>query len=237
VHVCRRCRQPTSHAPDCEIGMLETLCAALTAAQAERALAQDTAFWLNCRRKEPSDEPRGADVCGLEGTHVCALCQLADAQAAQREAEQRTLGWEDTARQYALNVDYYRDIVTEIGELFGDEAKTAADGVGHDDVLRAKVPDLVRSLRQRADAAEALARRLRGALECVELVEFGGRRWACLGCGAAWVETGPLTASEKEGGKVRIGKWHREPDCWAAKVETALGPLPQSARASEESAE
>ena len=49
--------------------------------KAENALARDTAFWLDCRWEKPSDEPRGASTCGLEGTHVCALCLLADARA------------------------------------------------------------------------------------------------------------------------------------------------------------
>ena len=56
--------------------------------------------------------------------------------------------WEETARQYAINEEFYRNLVIEIGEPFGIEAKTSDDGSIQEDVLAIKVPELVDSLRQ-----------------------------------------------------------------------------------------
>lgn len=57
-----------------------------------------------------------------------------------------TVAWYDTSLQYARDMEFYRGLVTEIGEMFGDEAKTADDGSLQDSVLALKVPRLVRAL-------------------------------------------------------------------------------------------
>lgn len=69
--------------------------------------------------------------------------ELADAVA-------RTKAWEETARQYAQNQAFYQGIVTQIGELFGDAAKTDDLGQIHDPVLALRVPELVRELLTRS---------------------------------------------------------------------------------------
>ena len=51
--------------------------------------------------------------------------------------------WEEAARRYARNSDYYRSLVVRIGEFIGQEAYTADDGGVHDSVLCDKVPELV----------------------------------------------------------------------------------------------
>lgn len=51
--------------------------------------------------------------------------------------------WEETAKQYAGNADFYRSIVTRIGELYGDAAKRCDDGTMSQDVLALVVPELV----------------------------------------------------------------------------------------------
>jgi|GEM_PF-6964689 len=53
--------------------------------------------------------------------------------------------WMQTAAQNQRNTEYYRNIVYNIGELFGDEAKTADDGTVMEDVLAARVYDLVKN--------------------------------------------------------------------------------------------
>lgn len=55
-----------------------------------------------------------------------------------------TAAWMEDAARYARNADFYRSIVVEIGEMFGDAAKTSDDGSLQDDVLALKVPGLVR---------------------------------------------------------------------------------------------
>lgn len=58
-----------------------------------------------------------------------------------------TVGWIDSAAMFQRNSDYYRGLVVEIGELFGEEAKTSDDGSVQDGVLCAKVPELVKKYR------------------------------------------------------------------------------------------
>ena len=55
-----------------------------------------------------------------------------------------TQNWMDTAAQNQRNADYYRGLVIEIGELLGPEAYISDDGSAQQDVLCAKVPELVR---------------------------------------------------------------------------------------------
>ena len=51
--------------------------------------------------------------------------------------------WYDTAAQMSRNADYYRGLVVQIGKMFGAEAYISDDGSVQDDVLCAKVPELV----------------------------------------------------------------------------------------------
>lgn len=52
-------------------------------------------------------------------------------------------GWMETAKFHAINEEFYRGIVRQIGEMFGDAAKTSDDGTIQDSVLALKVPELV----------------------------------------------------------------------------------------------
>ena len=52
--------------------------------------------------------------------------------------------WKETAAQMSRNADYYRNIVVEVGKLLGKEAYTADDGNVYDEVLCAKVVELVK---------------------------------------------------------------------------------------------
>lgn len=51
--------------------------------------------------------------------------------------------WEESAKQFSRDVDFYRSIVTRIGELYGDAAKRRDDGTMSQDVLALAVPELV----------------------------------------------------------------------------------------------
>lgn len=66
----------------------------------------------------------------------------------------RAGNWVESARQFARNADYYRSLVVQIGELFGEEAKTSDDGSVQHDVLCAKVPELVRTLKKQFEFQE-----------------------------------------------------------------------------------
>lgn len=82
----------------------------------------------------PKDRPRYP-------IHPKTLTELKDAvDIAKREAE----AWEQSAAQYARNVDYYRGLLDTIALMLGDDAFTADDGGRSAAPLRAKVPEVVR---------------------------------------------------------------------------------------------
>ena len=54
--------------------------------------------------------------------------------------------WEESASQQARNTEFYRSIIVQIGNMFGDAAKIADDGSVMGDVLALKVPELVAKL-------------------------------------------------------------------------------------------
>jgi len=57
---------------------------------------------------------------------------------------QKIAMWMDTAAQNQRNADYYRGLVVKCGEAIGESAYIADDGVRHEDILCAKVPELVK---------------------------------------------------------------------------------------------
>jgi hypothetical protein len=63
--------------------------------------------------------------------------------------------WEETAAQFSRNADYYRGLVVEIGENFGEEAYTSDDGSLQQDVLCAKVPELVKELHENYETSKS----------------------------------------------------------------------------------
>ena len=54
--------------------------------------------------------------------------------------------WCDTAAQHCRNEQYYRGLVIKIGEMLGRDAYVSDDGSVQEDVLCAKVPELVARL-------------------------------------------------------------------------------------------
>src|SRR5579872_1860059 len=66
-------------------------------------------------------------------------------------AAEENAAWQETARQYCRNTEFYRGLVEMIGEQFGDAAKTSDDGSLQQSVLALKVPELVASLRDELD--------------------------------------------------------------------------------------
>ena len=59
--------------------------------------------------------------------------------------------WMHTAAQHHRNEQYYKHLVEQCGEIIGEESYIADDGGKHQDVLCAKVPELVRNLKDRLD--------------------------------------------------------------------------------------
>lgn len=64
--------------------------------------------------------------------------------------------WIEDSRQYCKNLNFYRDIVCHIGQLFGDEARTADDGLISDSVLVMKVFPLVQRVVKIANEVDGL---------------------------------------------------------------------------------
>lgn len=65
-------------------------------------------------------------------------------------------GWLEFGAQMQDNMSFYRDIVHQIGELFGNDAKTSDDGSLQDSVLALKVPELVRGVVAECARLDAL---------------------------------------------------------------------------------
>ena len=61
--------------------------------------------------------------------------------------------WQDFAAQSEKNTDYYRGLLVQIGEMFGEDAHIADDGSRMEDVLCAKVPQLVEQALVHRDLA------------------------------------------------------------------------------------
>jgi len=57
--------------------------------------------------------------------------------------------WLEAARQHCKNEEYYRNLVQQIGSLFGDVAYISDDGSKQDGILCAKVPELVKEALER----------------------------------------------------------------------------------------
>jgi len=71
------------------------------------------------------------------------------------ENEQRlTSNWTDTAKYHCKNEVYYRDLIQNIGKMFGDEAYVSDDGSKQQDVLCAKVPELVLNLLNKSERSK-----------------------------------------------------------------------------------
>ena len=77
------------------------------------------------------------------------------ARAAAAAAKQERDNWQRTAEQEFRNMQYYRGLIVQIGEHFGIAAKTQDDGGIVEDVLCAKVPELVVAVKQERDALAA----------------------------------------------------------------------------------
>lgn len=66
--------------------------------------------------------------------------------ATLEEAVLQRNAWVDSAMRFSLNEEFYRNIVVQIGEMFGREARIADDGSEPGGVLCLKVPELVQAL-------------------------------------------------------------------------------------------
>jgi hypothetical protein len=97
---------------------------------------------------ELKDYTYGSDSANV--TVRLLVAELTAQRAARAEAEQWLAElqgerdcWENTARDMARDMEFYRDIVDRCGEALGPEAKTCDDGTVVPEVLRAKVAELV----------------------------------------------------------------------------------------------
>ena len=65
-----------------------------------------------------------------------------DAVLAEAVAK-RIAMWMDTAAQNQRNTDYYRGLLEKCGKAIGDRAYIADDGTKSEDVLYAKIPEII----------------------------------------------------------------------------------------------
>lgn len=90
-------------------------------------------------------------------------------------AEVERDAWIETASQNQRNTDYYRGLVEEIGSHFGEAAYISDDDSVQEDILCAKVPELVAALKAEWDRQQEA---LGGVVENLALggaVNVGGK--------------------------------------------------------------
>ena len=70
------------------------------------------------------------------------------------EYKRQATNWEESARQYHRNTQYYRNLLVKIGETIGSESYVADDGSISEDILCAKLPELVTALQEEVAKAK-----------------------------------------------------------------------------------
>lgn len=95
--------------------------------------------WTPQRRSEHTDKSAAFEGVSVKLDHTEHKCD----------------NWQETAAQFARNEDFYRGIVTEIGEMFGIAARISDNGSIQQDVLALKVPELVGHLFGKLHSAES----------------------------------------------------------------------------------
>lgn len=156
-----------------------------------------------------------------------------------RDAIRQRDGWVEAAAYHEKNERFYRDLVIEIGEMFGESAKTSDDGSIGQDVLALKVPELVRMELNVLEANQAEIDRLNAevvrltadfdiwhshALRNSEEISRYSHRMAEL--------ERALRSSEADATRLTVQRdtWHskaeamiRESNDWRAKAQTVSG--------------
>ena len=96
-----------------------------------------------------ADDPTAYVVRDGDGTTVdtvdiaIALNELASLREEVERLRNESSDWQETAKTYAANTEYYRGLLVDIGMTIGREAYISDDGVVHNEPLVAKVPELV----------------------------------------------------------------------------------------------
>jgi len=88
-----------------------------------------------------------------EASEIAAQCWC-DAETEQKIMDpvlckavaKRIALWMATAAQAQRNTNYYRDLLIKCGEAIGEKAYISDDGSKQQDVLCAKIPDLVKNI-------------------------------------------------------------------------------------------
>jgi hypothetical protein len=75
--------------------------------------------------------------CDVETSHIIMDSTLAEAVA------RRIANWMQTGAQNQRNTDYYRGLLIRCGKSIGRRAFTADDGTQSEDVLCAKIPEII----------------------------------------------------------------------------------------------
>lgn len=88
----------------------------------------------NCHRLR-TPRPSSSCECDMEASAVLAR--------ATKRYDINRKNWEESAVQFCGNAEYYRGLVQRIGKLYDPQCYIADDGTRSQDVLCAKVPELV----------------------------------------------------------------------------------------------
>ena len=61
--------------------------------------------------------------------------------------------WEEEARRFARDSDYYRGLLEQIGKMLGEEAFICDSGDISEDVLIAKIPEIIKKRLGKPDGS------------------------------------------------------------------------------------
>lgn len=82
--------------------------------------------------------------------------RVMDVELAEIIAE-KIAAWMQTAAQNQRNTDYYRGLLEQCGNIIGDRAFIADDGTRTDDVLCAKIPEIIAADYDKDEAINLIA--------------------------------------------------------------------------------
>lgn len=70
----------------------------------------------------------------------------------------RIAAWMESTAFHLTNEQYYRGLVVQIGDIIGPESKIANDGSVMEDVLCAKVPELIQKMKNKLAEFDHISR-------------------------------------------------------------------------------
>jgi hypothetical protein len=99
---------------------------------------------------------------------IFVLCCIKLYQHRMDALDEATM-WEESAKEFSRNVDYYQSLIDLTAVHFGGDAFKCDDGTTSDSVLRAKIPEMVGQLKEQNTELKHRVKDLRERLFQIEM--------------------------------------------------------------------